>query len=157
MFAPILLYPSLELRRRCDPVSDRDIKSGDAVRWACQMMESMEAGNGIGLAAPQIGILKRLIAIKVLTPKHGWGGVMLNPVIVNKSELKTVYKEGCLSFPDKFIDVERPAVITVTYNDINGHGKVEIFQDLAAKCIQHEIDHLDGILFIDHERKENGQ
>lgn len=153
MFAPILIYPDLGLRRRSEPVTARDIKSGDAVRWACQMMESMEAGNGIGLAAPQIGILKRIIAIKVHTPKHGWGGVMLNPVIISKGDVKTIYKEGCLSFPEKFIDVERPSVITVTYNDINGHGKVGVFQDLAAKCIQHEIDHLDGILFIDHERK----
>jgi peptide deformylase len=153
MFAPILTYPNPLLRKPCAPVSANDIKSGKVVKWACEMIESLEAGNGVGLAAPQIGILKRMIAIKVLTPKYGWAGIMVNPVILSKSDIKTVYKEGCLSFPEKFIDIERPAIVTVSYDDVNGYRKMGAFHDLAAKCIQHEIDHLDGILFIDHEGK----
>lgn len=150
---PILVYPNQSLRRVAEAVTARDISSGTLHALVLDMYEALDAGNGIGLAAPQIGVNKRVIVIKVLTPKHGCGEIMVNPVIVHSSEIKSVLNEGCLSFPEKFVNVERPSIVTVRYWDINGHPKVGVFQDLAAKCIQHEVDHLNGKLMIDYEEK----
>lgn len=150
---PILTFPNPSLRSVAKAVTNKDLADGSIHKLALDMVEAMEEKNGLGLAAPQVGVNKRVIAVRVATPKHGWVGVMINPVIVHSSEIKSILNEGCLSFPEKFVNVERASIITVRYWDIYGQPKVGVFQDLAAKCIQHEVDHLNGKLMIDYEEK----
>ena len=110
------------------------------------MFKTMYFSNGIGLAAVQVGVLKRLITIDV--PKFG-KYTMINPKIIYKSEEKSSYEEGCLSLPGIASMVERSKNITVEFMDIDGKIKKKDADGLLATCIQHEIDHLDGILFVD--------
>ena len=114
------------------------------------MLETMYAANGIGLAAIQIGIPKRIIVMDI--SKDGKKNPMyfVNPRIKNKDKEKTTYEEGCLSVPDYFAEVERPKYCEVEYLDYNGESKVLEADGLLATCIQHEMDHLEGILFIDY-------
>ena len=114
------------------------------------MLETMYAANGIGLAAIQIGIPKRIIVMDI--SKDGKKNPMyfVNPIINNKDKEKTTYEEGCLSVPDYFAEVERPKYCEVEYLDYNGEFKVLEADGLLATCIQHEMDHLEGILFIDY-------
>ena len=114
------------------------------------MLETMYAANGIGLAAIQIGIPKRIIVMDI--SKDGKKNPMyfVNPIINNKDKEKTIYEEGCLSVPDYFAEVERPKYCEVEYLDYNGECKVLEADGLLATCIQHEMDHLEGILFIDY-------
>ena len=108
--------------------------------------------NGIGLAAPQIGSNKRLFAIKInqeqqeITPPT----IIINPIITAKSTITQTDTEGCLSLPDVFADITRPKTITLTYTDDHNTTVSLTAHDLLARCLQHEIDHLDGILFIDY-------
>ena len=114
------------------------------------MLETMYAANGIGLAAIQIGIPKRIIVMDI--SKDGKKNPMyfVNPRINNKDKEKITYEEGCLSVPDYFAEVDRPKYCEVEYLDYNGESKVLEAEGLLATCIQHEMDHLEGILFIDH-------
>ena len=114
------------------------------------MLETMYAANGIGLAAIQIGIPKRIIVMDI--SKDGKKNPMyfVNPIIKNKDKEKTTYEEGCLSVPDYFAEVDRPKYCEVEYLDYNGESKVLEADGLLATCIQHEMDHLEGILFIDY-------
>ena len=114
------------------------------------MLETMYAANGIGLAAIQIGIPKRIIVMDI--SKDGKKNPMyfVNPIINNKDKEKTTYEEGCLSVPDYFAEVDRPKYCEVEYLDYNGKSKVLEADGLLATCIQHEMDHLEGILFIDY-------
>ena len=114
------------------------------------MLETMYAANGIGLAAIQIGIPKRIIVMDI--SKDGKKNPMyfVNPIIKNKDKEKTTYEEGCLSVPDYFAEVDRPKYCEVEYLDYNGESKVLEAEGLLATCIQHEMDHLEGILFIDY-------
>ena len=114
------------------------------------MLETMYAANGIGLAAIQIGIPKRIIVMDI--SKDGKKNPMyfVNPKINNKDKEKTTYEEGCLSVPDYFAEVDRPKYCEVEYLDYNGESKVLKADGLLATCIQHEMDHLEGILFIDY-------
>ena len=114
------------------------------------MLETMYAANGIGLAAIQIGIPKRIIVMDI--SKDGKKNPMyfVNPIIRNKDKEKTTYEEGCLSVPDYFAEVDRPKYCEVEYLDYNGVSKVLEADGLLATCIQHEMDHLEGILFIDY-------
>ena len=114
------------------------------------MLDTMYAANGIGLAAIQIGIPKRIIVMDI--SKDGKKNPMyfVNPIINNKDKEKTTYEEGCLSVPDYFAEVERPKYCEVEYLDYNGKSKVLEADGLLATCIQHEMDHLEGILFIDY-------
>lgn len=107
------------------------------------MVQTMLENNGIGLAAPQVNISKRIIVVLIdnKIPK-----VMINPEIVIYSKEMTSLKEGCLSIPDKFIDKSRPRDIKVKYRDISGHPRYEMYTGLNSRVIQHEIDHLNGIL-----------
>ena len=115
------------------------------------MLETMYAANGIGLAAIQIGIPKRIIVIDLnrdeIQKKPMY---FVNPVIKNKDPQKATYEEGCLSVPDQFAEVDRPSKCEVEYLDYYGEKKLLKTDGLLATCIQHEMDHLEGILFIDY-------
>ena len=116
-----------------------------------EMLETMYDANGIGLAAIQIGVPKRIIVMDLSKnenkkePRY-----FVNPIIKNKDTLKSTYEEGCLSVPNQFAEVDRPKKCEVEYLDYNGEKKTLNAEGLLATCIQHEMDHLEGILFIDY-------
>ena len=115
------------------------------------MLETMYAAPGIGLAAVQVGEMNRLITIDVSRDEDvKEPRVFINPEILWKSEELSVYEEGCLSIPDYYEEVERPAKIRVRYTNLAGEPEEVEADGLLATCLQHEIDHLDGVLFIDH-------
>ncbi len=149
MKRPILIHPDPRLKKVAPAIPDL---SDDLRQLADDMLETMYAAPGIGLAAPQIGVDTRLI---VLDCVKGEGAsprpiAMFNPEIVAESDERSVYEEGCLSIPDIYADVERPAEVTVRWIDRNGAQQQESFDGLWATCLQHEIDHLNGIMFIDY-------
>jgi len=149
MHKPIVTYPNDVLRKMALPVSMVELKSGSIYELATRMMETMVAENGIGLAANQIGILKRVILIGVPGP-DGFFGAMVNPFILKSSGIKSTLEEGCLSFPGQLVNVERPEEIEVQYWDVTGKMHTNTFSGLVSKCIQHEIDHLNGVLMNDY-------
>ena len=115
------------------------------------MLETMYQANGIGLAAIQIGIPKRIIVIDLAKGEEKKNPMyFVNPVIKNKNQNLATYEEGCLSVPDQFAEVNRPSTCEVEYLDYNGEKKILKAEGLVATCIQHEMDHLQGILFIDY-------
>jgi peptide deformylase len=129
----------------------RIAKVDDEVRkLAKQMLQTMYSEDGIGLAAPQVGVHKQILVIdcdteNATTPPL----VMINPVITSQSKEVCVIQEGCLSIPKIFLDVTRPEVIEVSYKDEQGRPRKMVAKDLMARVIQHEIDHLNGVLFVD--------
>jgi peptide deformylase len=115
------------------------------------MLETMYAANGIGLAAIQIGIPKRIIVMDISKDDNKKEPLyFVNPTIKNKDILKSTYEEGCLSVPNQFAEIDRPKNCEVEYLDYNGEKKLLKAEGLLATCIQHEMDHLEGILFIDY-------
>ena len=115
------------------------------------MLETMYAAPGIGLAAVQVGILKRIIVIDISKDKEKKNPLFLiNPEIISKSKKTSVYEEGCLSLPGHFAEIERPAECQIKFVDYNGKEKELMANGLLATCIQHEVDHLNGVLFIDY-------
>ena len=115
------------------------------------MLDTMYAAPGIGLAAIQIGIPKRIIVMDIGRDKEKKEPMyFVNPVIKNKNSEKAIYEEGCLSVPDQFAEIERPSKCEVEYLDYNGKKQLLKADGLLATCIQHEMDHLEGILFIDY-------
>ena len=115
------------------------------------MLDTMYEAPGIGLAAIQIGIPKRIIVMDIgRDEKKKEPRYFVNPVIKNKNEEKSIYEEGCLSVPDQFAEIERPSSCEVEYLDYDGKKKLLKAEGLLATCIQHEMDHLEGILFIDY-------
>jgi peptide deformylase len=119
---------------------------------ADDMLETMYDAPGIGLAAPQIAVMNRMIVMDCAkeddaTPEPM---VLINPQVVWTSEERSVYDEGCLSIPEQYAEVERPSEVEVSWMDLNGKTRHERFDGLWATCVQHEIDHLDGKLFIDY-------
>ena len=115
------------------------------------MLETMYAAPGSGLAAPQVGVSQRLIVVDVSRDKENPTPYkMVNPEIIAVSDEDSSYEEGCLSLPQHYADVVRPARVTVRYLDENGKSNTLEADGLLATCIQHEIDHLEGILFVDH-------
>ena len=149
MIRPIILHPDARLKKKSVQVESIN----DAlIELAGDMMETMYDAPGIGLAAPQIGILERLIVMDC-AKKEGEEPdpiIMLNPLITASSEEKSVYEEGCLSIPDHFAEVTRPELVQVEWVDLDGKQHSEEFDGLKSTCIQHEIDHLNGKLFIDY-------
>ena len=116
-----------------------------------QMLECMYQNNGIGLAAPQVGILKRLVVIDCSDNKEIKKPLkLINPEIIKLSKNSSEFEEGCLSLPSQYAKVTRPSEITLKYKNIEGLICESKFSGLEATCIQHEIDHLDGKLFVDH-------
>lgn len=149
MKRPILLHPDPRLKKLCTPVSDMtdDLRSlGD------DMLATMYDAPGIGLAAPQVGVLERLIVLDCVKAEGEAPRplIMFNPEIIASSEETNVYEEGCLSIPEHFADVTRPAEVQVRWIDRDGKEHSEEMGGLWATCVQHEIDHLDGKLFIDY-------
>ena len=115
------------------------------------MLETMYAANGIGLAAIQIGIPKRIIVMDISKDQNKKEPrYFVNPIIKNKDKLKSTYEEGCLSVPDQFAEIDRPKNCDIEYLDYDGKKKLLKAEGLLATCIQHEMDHLEGILFIDY-------
>ena len=115
------------------------------------MLETMYAANGIGLAAIQVGIPKRIIVMDISKDENKKEPMyFVNPVIKNKNPLKSTYEEGCLSVPNQFAEIDRPSKCDIEFLDYNGNKKTISAEGLFATCIQHEMDHLEGILFIDH-------
>lgn len=145
---PILILPDQRLRQVADPIEKID----DSIKaLAADMLETMYDAPGIGLAAPQIGEMKRIVVMDLA--KEGETPdplVMINPEILKYSEETTVTEEGCLSIPELYYDVERPAEVTVRYTDLDGSIIDKDATDRLAICIQHELDHLDGVLYIDY-------
>ena len=143
----IITEPDKILRKISSPVQ----KVGDTERKIMDdMVETMYSANGIGLAAIQIGIPKRIIVIDLKIENKKTPLFFVNPVIKNKDSLKSTYEEGCLSVPNQFAEIDRPKKCDVEYLDYNGEKKILKAEGLLATCIQHEMDHLEGILFIDY-------
>jgi peptide deformylase len=147
---PIIIVPDPVLKQVAQPVE----RITDAVRLQAEnMIETMYKAPGIGLAANQVNMLNRVI---VLDPDYRSNHesrnalVMINPEIVWKSEEISIMEEGCLSIPQQYAEVERPRSVRVKYLDLDGTHKEWIGEDLASHCVQHEIDHLNGVLFIDY-------
>ena len=144
----ILIIPEPLLRRVSDPVKAIDAETRKLVG---DMFETMYAAPGIGLAAIQVGVPRRVVTLDLakkdepLQPQ-----VFINPEIIWRSEAKGIYEEGCLSIPEYYEEVERPAQVKVKYLDLDGKPQEVEADGLLATCLQHEIDHLNGVLFIDH-------
>ena len=144
----ILIVPDPRLKQECEEVAEVN----DEIRELLDdMLETMYAAPGIGLAAPQIGVMKRVVVMDVSDDKEKPQPLKLvNPEIIWESEDTSVYQEGCLSIPEQYADVERPAEVGLRYLDENGKEHEIEADGLLATCIQHELDHLDGILFTDY-------
>ena len=148
MLRKILIEPDPILRKKCEPLEKVNVNTKKLLD---DMLETMYAAPGIGLAAVQIGILKRIVVIDISKSEEKKNPLFfINPQIVNQSKKTSIYEEGCLSLPGQFAEIERPAECTLKYIDYNGKEKELKADGLLATCIQHEVDHLDGILFIDY-------
>ena len=144
----IITEPDIILRKKSVNLEKVD---DDLRALMDDMLETMYAAPGIGLAGVQIGILKRLIVIDVSRDEEKKSPLFLiNPEIISKSSNTSVYEEGCLSLPGYFAEIERPAECQIEYVDYHGKKKEMKASGLLATCIQHEVDHLNGILFIDY-------
>ena len=149
MIRPIVLHPDARLKKKSlevESITDAFIKLAD------DMMETMYDAPGIGLAAPQIGVLERLIVMDCAKKEGGEPDpiIMVNPIITASSAEKSVYEEGCLSIPEHFAEITRPELVQVEWVDLDGKQHSEEFNGLKSTCVQHEIDHLNGKLFIDY-------
>ncbi|MEM9579302.1 MAG: peptide deformylase [Pseudomonadota bacterium] len=145
----ILIHPDPRLKKTCAPVADVT----DELRLLAEdMLETMYAAPGIGLAAPQVGVLDRIIALDCEKQEDAPPQplIMVNPEIIAASDELNVYDEGCLSIPDIYAEVTRPAEVRVRWLDLDGNLQERDMDGLWATCVQHEIDHLDGKLFIDY-------
>lgn len=154
---PILIHPDPRLKKVCDPVEAVD----DELRaLIADMFETMYDAPGIGLAAPQIGVVKRVIVMDCagrtedadgeLIPEPPDPIALINPEITWTSDEKRLYNEGCLSIPETYDDVERPDKVRVRWLDAEGQTQEREFAGIRATCVQHEIDHINGKLFIDY-------
>jgi peptide deformylase len=144
----IIILPDKRLRMVSKPVA----KITDDIRTlVADMFETMYEAPGIGLAAIQVGVPQRVVTMDLSKREaEAQPRVFINPEITWSSEEKSPYEEGCLSIPDIHEDVERPARVKVRYLDLDGHPHEDDADGLFATCIQHEVDHLNGVLFIDH-------
>ncbi len=150
---PIVEVPDPRLRQISQPVETVD---DDLRKLIDDMFETMYAAPGIGLAAIQVGVPKRVLVIDLQEPEEEGGDpvrdprVFVNPEIIAESENEVPYNEGCLSVPDQYAEVDRPDRIRARWLDRDGVAHDEEIDGLLAVCLQHEMDHLNGILFIDH-------
>ena len=144
----ILTEPNKILRQVSRPVES---VSKEEQILMDDMLETMYAANGIGLAAIQIGVPKRIIVMDLSRDeKNKEPRYFVNPIIKNKNSDKATYEEGCLSVPNQFAEIDRPSTCVVEYLDYDGKKQILNAEGLLATCIQHEMDHLEGILFIDY-------
>jgi peptide deformylase len=145
---PILIVPHKTLKAKARRVLPADM---DQVRALVpRMFAAMYAAPGIGLAAPQVDALLRLVVIDLAPKDVNAPIVLVNPEIVTVSEEWATREEGCLSLPNQYADVSRPARVVASYHDLDGVRRQIEADGLMAACLQHEIDHLDGVLFVDH-------
>ena len=144
----ILIEPDPILRKKCSPIEKVDDQTRKLMK---DMLKTMYEAPGIGLAAIQIGILKRIVVIDISKDEEKKSPLFLvNPEIIFRSKNTSVYEEGCLSLPGQFAEIERPAECHLKYLDFDGKTKELKADGLLSTCIQHEVDHLNGILFIDY-------
>lgn len=163
---PLVIAPNPLLKQVSKPVTKIDEA---LLQFMNDMVNTMYSESGVGLAAVQVGVLKRVVVVDIdyrsedhdhhHHDHHGCGGIhvtntnprfFINPEIIESSKQCSPYNEGCLSFPDARSSVIRPQVVTVKYLDHTGKEQIEEMDGLLATCIQHEIDHLNGITFVDH-------
>lgn len=145
---PIILAPDPRLKKKCLPVDQVD---DDIATLMADMLETMYLAPGIGLAAPQVGVTKRVIVVDTSDKDDDPASIkMANPKILFASDELWTHEEGCLSLPDHYAEVERPAKIKIGYLDENNKPQELEAKELLATCIQHEMDHLEGTLFVDH-------
>lgn len=149
----IIKYPASVLRQKSEPVTDAD--QDLLFSWIQQMHENLKlsiTSGGIAIAAPQVGISKRIVLLDIglIMSKESDIQVVINPEIINKSEQTCTEMEGCLSLPETIVPVSRNYWVAVKYQDISGVIDTRTFASLAARAVQHEIDHLNGILIIDY-------
>ncbi|WP_372884992.1 peptide deformylase [Shimia sp.] len=147
MLKTILIHPDPRLKKLCAPVPDLSDRLRDLAQ---DMLETMYDAPGIGLAAPQVGVLERLIVMDCAKEDDPQPVVMFNPEVLAASDALNTYEEGCLSIPEQFAEVTRPAEVRIGWIDETGTPREKDFDGLWATCVQHEIDHLNGKLFIDH-------
>ena len=143
----IITEPNKLLRQISKPVNG---VGKEEQKLMDDMLETMYAANGIGLAAIQIGIPKRIIVIDLNKDEKKNPMYFVNPIIKQKNSVNSIYEEGCLSVPNQFAEIERPNKCEVEYLDFDGKKQILKAEGLLATCIQHEMDHLEGILFIDY-------
>ena len=149
MIRSIVLHPDARLKKKSVEVENI---TDALIKLAEDMMETMYDAPGIGLAAPQIGVLERLIVMDCAKKEDEEPDpiIMVNPTIIAFSEENSVYEEGCLSIPEHFAEITRPEFVQVEWIDLGGKQHSEEFNGLKSTCVQHEIDHLNGKLFIDY-------
>lgn len=145
MILPILKYPNVILKKKAKKI--KDIKNPEIRELILNMLETLKDASGLGLAAPQVGQSVRLCIIRL----NGKTYVLINPKIRSKSIRKEILEEGCLSFPGKYLPIKRHKKIKISAEDRKGNKIILKAEGLLARAIQHEIDHLDGILIIDRE------
>lgn len=145
----ILIHPDPRLKKVVAPVT---AITDDLRHLADDMLETMYAAPGIGLAAPQVAAMTRMLVMDCIKDEDASPEpmVLINPQVIWSSEELSVYDEGCLSIPDQYAEIERPASVKVRWMDLDGKEVQAPFDGLWATCVQHEIDHLDGKLFIDY-------
>ena len=148
---PIVIAPDPRLKQ----VSERvETITADILQLLEDMLDTMYVAKGVGLSAVQVGVMKRVVVMDAEQgeddEKRGKPLKMINPEIIGEDEEPNLYKEGCLSFPGQYSEVERPKAVTVRYMDETGKTITTTMDGLAATCIQHEIDHINGIVFVDH-------
>jgi peptide deformylase len=145
---PIIWAPDPRLKSISEPVPAVD---DGVLQLMNDMLDTMYAEPGIGLSAIQVGIPKRIVVVDVARDGEEPQPLgLINPVITGESDDIAVFDEGCLSLPEFFADIERPAEVEVAYTDEAGKDQTLRADDILSRCLQHEIDHLDGILFVDH-------
>ena len=143
----VLTYPDAALSTVCPPV---EAVSADIEALADDMLETMYDAPGRGLAAPQIGVALRLFVMDVTWKEGTYAPIIfINPRIVGSSDTIVTQPEGCLSIPGVSVEVKRPDAVHVQWTDLNGQPREQTFEGFAAACVQHEIDHLDGVLTLD--------
>ena len=144
----IITVPDETLKKKSDSIEKVGLNEKKLIK---DLFETMYHYNGIGLAAVQVGVLKRILVIDVSSKDEKKEPLsFINPIIKKVSNKTSIYEEGCLSIPDTFIEIERPKICEVEYIDINGNMKNLKCDGLLSTCLQHEINHLDGKLIIDH-------
>ncbi len=145
---PILIAPNKALKTKARPIKTEDM---DRVRLLVpRMFDAMYKAPGIGLAAPQVDVGLRLAIVDLMPNETRAPIVLINPEILRVSEAWATREEGCLSLPNQYADVARPAQVRVGYSDLDGKRREIDADGLMAACLQHELDHLDGVLFVDH-------
>ena len=146
---PILIHPDPRLKKISAPVTE---VTGTIARLADDMLETMYDAPGVGLAAPQIGVMSRMFVMDCVKEEGDAPQpmVIMNPEVLWLSEDFSTYEEGCLSIPEQFGDVERPASVEMQWLGLDGKTQKQRFDGLWATCAQHELDHLNGKLFIDY-------